>query len=182
MRILGIPGSLREQSYNRLLLGAGASALPEGVYLDIYEGLAQIPPFDEDDETPTTVRSWRNAVAGAQAVLIATPEYNGSIPGQLKNALDWASRPFPNNVFRGKPVAVVGASTGLFGAVWAQADLRRVLGKMGAQVIDEELPVGQAHQAFRPDGALKDPEMRSALADLLGLLIDAVPVPEERSA
>ena len=103
-------------------------------------------------------------------MLIATPEYNGSIPGVLKNALDWASRPFPDNAFRGKPVAVIGASTGLFGAVWAQAETRKVLGVVGADVIDQELPVGLADTAFADDGQLLDAEQRPALARLVGVL------------
>jgi chromate reductase, NAD(P)H dehydrogenase (quinone) len=98
------------------------------------------------------VRALREEIGAADAVLISTPEYNASVPGHLKNALEWSSRPFPDNALRGKPVAVVGASTGLFGAVWAQAELRKVLGSIGARVVDEELPVGQAHEAFTPDG------------------------------
>lgn len=182
MRILGISGSLREQSYNRLLLQAAAQEMPDGVTLTMYEGLAQIPPFDEDADAPTVVRALRQAIAGADAVLVSTPEYNNSIPGQLKNALDWASRPFPNNALRRKPVAVVGASTGLFGAVWAQAELRKVLGKIGAYVVDEELPVGQAHEAFLPDGRLRDEDQRAALSDLLDQLINDAHSRQKRSA
>ena len=103
-------------------------------------------------------------------MLIATPEFNGSIPGVLKNALDWASRPFPDNALRGMPVAVVGASTGLFGAVWAQAEVRKVLETIGADVIDSELPVGQAHIAFGDDGHLADAGMRDALEGLVAVL------------
>ena len=99
----------------------------------------------------------REAIAEADGVLISTPEFNGSIPGVLKNALDWASRPFPDNALRGKPVAVVGASTGLFGAVWAQAEVKKVLGIIGADVLDGELPVGQASGAFGDDGQLPSP-------------------------
>jgi chromate reductase len=106
----------------------------------------------------------------ADALLIATPEYNASVPGALKNALDWASRPFPDNALRGKPVAVVGASTGLFGAVWAQAEARKVLETIGADVLDHELPVGQAHIAFGDDGGLTDTGMRDALEGLVSLL------------
>jgi chromate reductase len=102
--------------------------------------------------------------------VIATPEYNGSVPGVLKNALDWASRPFPDSVLRGKPVAVIGASTGLFGAVWAQAEVRKVLGVIGADVIDDELPVGQAEAAFSENGRLLDEGQRRSLADLAGTL------------
>lgn len=182
MKILGLSGSLREQSYNRLLLQAAALEMPGGVDLQIYEGLAHIPAFDEDLQAPPVVRSFRQAIASADAVLIATPEYNGSIPGQLKNALDWASRPYPNNALRSKPVAVVGASTGLFGAVWAQAELRKVLGKIGALVIGEELPVGQAHEAFSPDGHLRDADHHAVLADLIDQLLGAAHVRAEQSA
>jgi len=106
------------------------------------------------------------------AVLIATPEFNGSIPGVLKNALDWASRPFPGSSLTGKPVAVMGASTGLFGAAWAQAEVRKVLGVIGADVIDGELPIGQADGAFADDGELLDPDQRTVLADLVMVLTE----------
>ena len=173
MRVLGLSGSLRRASYNTLLLRAAADALPPGDGIELHEALAGIPPFDEDVEdrpAPLDVARLRRAIARADAVLIATPEYNGSIPGQLKNALDWVSRPYDRNPLRGKPVAVVGASTGLFGAVWAQADLRRVLGVLGADVVDLELPVGQAEQAFDADGRLVDDEHRRALGEVLGAL------------
>jgi chromate reductase, NAD(P)H dehydrogenase (quinone) len=172
-RILGISGSLRAASLNSSLLRAAANQLPPGVGLDVYEELREIPPYDEDlDVEPAdpAVARLRGAIAAADGVLIATPEYNGSIPGVLKNALDWASRPFSDNALRGKPVAVIGASTGLFGAVWSQADTRRVLGVIGADVIDQELPVGQAEGAFADDGRLLDPEQRAALAELVGVL------------
>jgi chromate reductase len=123
----------------------------------------------------------RDAIAEADGVLIATPEYNGSIPGQLKNALDWASRPFPDNALRGKPVAVIGASTGLFGAVWAQAETRKVLGMIGADVIDAELPLGQADAAFAQDGRLVAPQQRAALAELLSALSARAGAPQERA-
>ena len=171
--ILGLSGSLREGSHNTSLLRAAATALPPGVELRLYEGLREIPPYDSDrDVEPAdpAVERLREAIASADGVLIATPEYNGSIPGVLKNALDWASRPFPDNAFRGKPVAVIGASTGLFGAVWAQAETRKVLGVVGADVIDQELPVGLADTACADDGQLLDAEQRAALAGLVGVL------------
>lgn len=175
MFVLGLCGSLRRGSYNRRLLEAAAAGLPRAVTFEVYEGLADVSPYDEDSDgdgaAPEAVRALREEIAAADAVLISTPEYNASVPGHLKNALDWASRPFPNNALRNKPVAVVGASTGLFGAVWAQAELRKVLGTIGAQVIEEELPVGQAHDAFAPDGGLADPDLRSALADLVERLL-----------
>lgn len=171
--ILGIAGSLREGSHNARLLQAAARALPD-VDLRSYEGLANVPPYSEDGAPDQAVLELRRVVEAADAVLIATPEYNGSIPGQLKNALDWASRPHRRGAFKGKPVAVVGASTGLSGAVWAQADLRRVLGRMGARVIDAELPVGQAADAFDTQGHLRDPELDARLREILDRLVDAV--------
>jgi chromate reductase, NAD(P)H dehydrogenase (quinone) len=173
MRILGISGSFRRDSHNTRLLRAAASALPPGAELELFDGLGAVPPYCEDADTepaPEAVAHLRDEIAAADALLIATPEYNASIPGVLKNAIDWASRPFPDNVLRGKPVAVMGASTGLFGAVWSQAELRKVLRHAGAEVLDAELPVGMADQAFTPAGALADPELRLRLADLLEAL------------
>ena len=112
---------------------------------------------------PASVTALRAEIARANAILLATPEYNASVPGALKNALDWVSRPFATNPFRNKPVAVVGASQGAFGAVWAQADLRRVLTAMGARVDSRELPVPRAHQAFNIDGRLRDPRLEQRL-------------------
>lgn len=173
LRILGISGSLREGSHNTTLLRAAAQTLPPGVELTIYDGLRELPPYDADhDFEPAhpAVARLRAAIAAADGVVLATPEFNGSIPGVLKNALDWASRPFPENALRGKPVTVIGASTGLFGAVWAQAEARKVLGIIGADVIEQELPIGQAETAFAEDGGLLDPEQHAALAELVGAL------------
>jgi chromate reductase, NAD(P)H dehydrogenase (quinone) len=173
IRILGISGSLRSGSHNTALLRAAAHSLPPEAELEVFDGLRDLPPYDADlDVEPAdeAVARLREAIADADGVLISTPEFNGSIPGVLKNALDWASRPFPDNALKGKPVAVVGASTGLFGAVWAQADVKKVLGIIGADVLDGELPVGQAGGAFGEDGHLLDPDMRDALDELVGVL------------
>jgi chromate reductase, NAD(P)H dehydrogenase (quinone) len=174
IRILGLSGSLRSGSHNTALLRAAALSLPSGAGLEVFDGLRDLPAYDADLDTPETepesVARLRGAIAAADGVLIATPEFNGSIPGALKNALDWASRPFPENSLKGKPVAVVGASTGLFGAVWAQAEVRKVLGIIGADVLDGELPVGQAHGAFGDDGHLLEPDLKNALEELLGVL------------
>ena len=151
MRILAISGSLRRDSHNTMLLRAARELLGPGDTLELWEGLREVPPYDQDDDVepaPAAVAGLRAAVASADAVLIATPEYNHSIPGALKNALDWASRPFATNAFRNKPVAVIGSSTGLFGAVWAQAELRKVLTAMGARVVDVEIAVGLAAEKF----------------------------------
>jgi chromate reductase, NAD(P)H dehydrogenase (quinone) len=182
VRVLGISGSLRRESHNTRLLRAAAEALPPGVELELFDGLEALPPYNEDADLhsgPPAVQHLRERIAAADAVLIATPEYNASIPGVLKNAIDWASRPFPDNALRGRPVAVMGASTGLFGAVWAQAEVRKSLRHAGARPLDEELPVALADQAFTPDGQLADPELRAALADLLEALAREVAVPVE---
>ena len=173
MRILGISGSLRRGSHNTRLLRGLRSLLPTGVELDVFEELAAIPPYSEDDEHtwPEAVASLRAAVTTADAVLVVTPEYNGSIPGQLKNALDWVSRPLAKNPLRGKPVAVVGASAGAFGAVWAQAELRKILGAIGARVVDGEVAVGRAADRFDADGRLVDDEVRAQLVEVLGALL-----------
>jgi chromate reductase len=175
MRILGLSGSLRRESHNtRLLRGAG-NLLPKGAELTVFEGLGEIPPFNEDEELtpPPAVVAFKTAIAEADAMLIATPEYNSSIPGVLKNALDWASRPRADSPLANKPVAVVGASTSLFGAVWAQAETRKVLGSAGARVIDRELPVAQAEEALGADGLPLDRDALEALSATLDELVDS---------
>jgi len=180
--VLGISGSLRAGSHNRKILRAAAELLPPGARLVTFDRLGDIPPYNEDDDAGTTgqqpeaVREFKNAIAEADRVLIATPEYNGSIPGQLKNALDWASRPRAEDPLRGKRVAVVGSTNGLFGAVWAQAELRKILGIHGAEVLDRELGLPLAMDAFDEEGNLVEDGFRDALRDLLEDLA-ASPVP-----
>jgi len=177
MRVLGISGSLRRDSLNTALLRAAAARLPAGAELIEYEGLRQVPPYDEDVEaaaTPAAVEELRTAVRDADAVLVATPEYNSSIPGQLKNALDWVSRPAGRSALNGKPAAAIGASTGIFGAVWAQAELRRVLAAMGGRVVDAELPVGHAKEQYA-DGRLElSPQQSEQLEEILAELVAQV--------
>ena len=185
MRILGISGSLRRGSHNRKLLRAASALLPPGAELVEWDGLAGLPAFDEDLENtpPASVKAFFEAIENADALLIATPEYNASLPGSLKNAIDWASRPFPENVLRYKPTAVVGASTGLFGAVWAQAEVRKVMKASGAHVLEDELPVGMADYAFvEGEDTLSDPELIARLKDLLGDLVREVSSPVEASS
>jgi chromate reductase len=173
MRILAISGSLRRDSHNTQLLHAAGELLGPGDTLELWEGLREVPPFDQDDDVepaPAAVADLRAAVASADAVLISTPEYNHSVPGVLKNALDWASRPIATNPFRGKRVAVIGASTGIFGAVWSQAEVRKILGAMGAQVAEVELAVGLAAEKFDDEGRLVDVQTRELLRDSLGAL------------
>ena len=174
LRVLAINGSLRSGSHNGALLRAAGALLPSGVELVELTGLAHLPAYSQDHDVsppPATVAALRDAPAAADAVLISTPEYNSSIPGALKNALDWASRPFPENALRAKPAAVIGASTGMFGAVWAQGELRKVLHTIGAHVVDRELPVPFAHERFDDRGRLIDDLLRQELSDLLGELV-----------
>ena len=172
MRVLGISGSLRADSHNRRLLRVAAGLLPPEAELVVFEGLKAIPPFDEDNESAPgiAVRSWQGAITAADALLFATPEYNSSIPGQLKNAIDWASRPIATAALRNKPSAVIGASTGMFGAVWAQAELRKALAAAGARVVDRELPIGDSANAFNPDGTLVERDQTLLLGEILAEL------------
>ena len=173
MRVLGISGSLRGDSLNTKLLRAAAELFPEEAELALWDGLKAVPPYDEEDDVvpgPPAVEELRRAVAEADAILFATPEYNSSIPGQLKNAIDWISRPLATNPLRNKPVLVVGASTGAFGAVWSQVELRKVLGATGARVVEAEVAVGHAAVRFE-SGALVDEEIREQLQEAVDLLV-----------
>jgi chromate reductase, NAD(P)H dehydrogenase (quinone) len=180
MRILGISGSLRRDSSNTKLLRAAEELLPGDVELVVFDDLEAVPPYNEDrdgDDPPLGAVHLRNAVAEADAVLFATPEYNGSVPGQLKNAVDWASRPHRVSALWGKPVAVTGASSGMYGAVWAQADLRKILGVAGARVVDAEVAVGRAASRFDESGRLVDAELRDELRSAVDALVaEAAPV------
>ena len=175
MRLLGICGSLRRDSWNRRALEAARELVPPGVELEVFDELKAVPPYDEDDDVvpaPAAVERLRDAIARADAVLIATPEYNGSVPGQLKNAIDWASRPFPDSSLRNKPAAVFGGSPSPFGAVWAQAELRKILGVCGARVVDREVALAELPGCFT-DGGRLDSEWTTPLRDLIDALLAA---------
>jgi chromate reductase len=178
MRVLGISGSLRRDSYNAALLRhVGELFEAEGAEFEIYDGLREIPAYDEDYDTadaPEAVLRIREAVRDADAVFFVTPEYNSSIPGALKNALDWVSRPLATSALRYKPVAVIGASSGMFGAVWAQAELRKVLGAIGARVTEGEVAVGNAGERFNENGRLNEPNLEQEVREVVvTLLADA---------
>jgi chromate reductase, NAD(P)H dehydrogenase (quinone) len=172
MQVLALSGSLRSGSHNTALLRAAAAAAPPGVDVRLYEGLKEIPAYDADDDggagaQPEPVRRLREALADADAVLVATPEYNSSLPGFLKNALDWASRPLASSPVRNKPVAVLSSSAGMFGGVWAAAETRKVLGALGARVLEDTVTVPRAHERLA-DGVGPDlaEELRTVLEAL----------------
>ena len=174
MRVLGISGSLRAASYNTALLRAAAELAPANVEIELYQDLEALPPYNEDRDTdapPAGVQRLRDRIASADAVVFSTPEFNGTMPGQLKHAVDWASRPYgKDSALWGKPVAVVGASVTDYGAVWAQDHLRKALGIASARVLDSELPVSRAPERFDEDGVLVDLEIRDRLIEIIASL------------
>ena len=171
MNILAISGSLRAGSHNTDLLQAAAAVAPDAVDIKLYEGLKEIPPYDGDDdapgERPLSVQRFKDALEESDAILIATPEYNSSIPGVLKNALDWASRPLAESPVRNKPVAVLSSSTGMFGGVWAAAETRKVMGALGARTLEDTVAVPKAHERLA-DG------VDATLLDELRTVVDAL--------
>ncbi len=177
MKLLAISGSLRAGSHNTDLLQAAAAVAPDGVDIELYQGLKEIPPYDADDDfpgaQPLAVQRFKTALAAADGILIATPEYNSSIPGVLKNALDWASRPLAESPVLNKPAAVLSSSTGMFGGVWAAAETRKVLGALGARTLEDTVAVPKAHErlANGVDATLLD-ELRTVV-NALGAAVAA---------
>jgi chromate reductase, NAD(P)H dehydrogenase (quinone) len=175
MRILAISGSLRAGSHNRSLLEAARRRVAAEVEFELMdrELIRALPHFDEDLEAVPgpAVAELRERIEAADAVLVATPEYNSSVPGALKNALDWASRPKREAALRNKPAAVIGASTGRFGAVWAQTEVRKVLASAGARVLDDELALPQAHLSLGEAGELTAAEQLDALDGVIESLV-----------
>jgi chromate reductase len=184
VKILMISGSLRRGSYNRALLRAAAQLAPTGVSTATFDGLGAIPFYDgdvEDAGLPSTVVALRRAIVDADALLIATPEYNGATSGVLKNALDWASRG-PDRILAGKPVAVMGASTGGGGARGGIGSVVNVLGRTRSHVLDRVVAVPTATRAFDEDLALRDPAIRAEVAELVTELADLVRTATELAA
>ncbi|HSF62085.1 MAG TPA: NAD(P)H-dependent oxidoreductase [Gaiellaceae bacterium] len=176
MRILAVSGSLRDASYNTALARAAVGQAPEGVEIELYDRLRDVPLYDSDldgEDAPEAVRDLRSRIERADALLLVTPEYNGSVPGVLKNAIDWASRPPRGGAaLWGKTAAIAGATTGQYGALWAQQDLRRILGIAGARVIEGELPVPRAHEAFDGEGRLSNRIVAERLRSHLAALVE----------
>jgi chromate reductase len=176
IRILGLAGSLREDSYNRALLEEAARLAPEGVTIEVFDRLDEIPPFNEDVERegyPEPVRALQRAIEEANALLVATPEYNYSVPGVLKNAIDWASRPAGQSPLEGKPTAVMGASPGMGGTARAQLALRDSFVFTKTPVVPgPEVLVARAPERFDEEGRLTDEPTREFVTDLLDRLVD----------
>lgn len=175
VRVLGLVGSLRRGSVNKRLMDAAGDLLGSGSTVDVFDHLKDIPPFDEDDEAvvPRAVEELRARIAIADAVLVVTPEYNGSVPGQLKNAIDWASRPFATSVLRGKHIAVIGASPSPGGARTAIADAQRILSRAGATVIPETTFVPRVFEHLDHTGALNGYDVRTSIANVTSALLAA---------
>jgi len=182
VRILALVGSLRSGSHNRQLAEAAVKLAPEGVEISIYEGLADIPFYNEDIDNPTDVPAsavrFREAAEGADAFLLFSPEYNGTTPGVLKNAIDWASRPMGSGVFSGKPLAVVGTAYGQYGGVWAQDETRKASGIAGAAILEDvKLSIPESVVRFAERHPSDDAEITEKLAVVVQQVADATKQP-----
>jgi chromate reductase len=174
LKILGFAGSLRVGSYNKALLRATIELLPEDVNLEIFE-IDGIPPFNQDIEKdmPTKVREFKSKIREADTILIATPEYNYSVPGVLKNAIDWASRPYGDNAFEGKPAAIMSASVGMLGGARAQYHLRQIFVFLNVYPVNgPEVILPFAQDKFDANGKLTDENTKKFLRQLLQNLAD----------
>jgi len=175
LKILAIPGSVRAASFNRGLLVAARDLDLPGFEIEIYDGIGDLPIFSQElegENRPARATELDTAVREADAVLIATPEYSGSIPGGLKNLLDWGSRPSGNGAFMGKPTAIIGASPGQYGAARSVEMTAKILAALGAVVLERNLTVGRAMDRFDSDGTLSDEMVRRSLEDILAGLGD----------
>lgn len=178
IKILGVVGSLRKDSYNHFALKAAQELVPDDAVLDLIE-LHGIPVFDQDNEmvSPTSVLAFKKQILAADAILFATPEYNYSVPGVLKNAIDWASRPYGDSVWQGKPAAIMGASVGSLGTARAQYHLRQILVSLNMPVLNQpEVMIGNAAKAFNQDGKLTDEKTRQFIQQLLIELVRLVKI------
>jgi chromate reductase, NAD(P)H dehydrogenase (quinone) len=174
IRILGIAGSLRRESYNRAALRAATQLVPEGATLDVFE-LDGIPAFNQDEEQkpPAKVAELKRRIRETDAILIVTPEYNYSIPGVLKNAIDWASRPYGDSAWSGKPAAIMGASVGTIGTARAQYHLRQMFVFLNVFPINQpEVMIGNAAERFDAQGNLTDATTKDFIRQLLHNLVD----------
>jgi chromate reductase, NAD(P)H dehydrogenase (quinone) len=173
-RLLGIPGSLRRDSYNRATIRAAQGLVPDGTTLDIFD-LTGIPLYSQDDEAklPSRVVELKDRIRRADAIVFATPEYNYSVPGVLKNAIDWGSRPYGDNAWNGKPVAIMSASIGTLGAARAQYHLRQMFVFLNMHPLNQpEVMIANAQQRFDAQGNLTDETTREHIRNQLKILVD----------
>jgi NAD(P)H-dependent FMN reductase len=172
VKILALVGSLRAASINRQLAELAAEAAPEGVAVTVFDGLGDLPFYNEDidnENVPTSVVALRKAAGEADAALVVTPEYNGSIPGVLKNAIDWLSRPFGNSALKGKPAAVIGGSFGQYGGVWAHDETRKSFGIAGPRIV-EDLTLSVPFKSLDGKHPRENAEVVASLRDIVGKL------------
>ena len=172
VKVLALVGSLRAASINRQLAELAAETAPDGVSVTVFDGLGELPFYNEDidnDDVPASVVALRSAAAEADAALVVTPEYNGSIPGVLKNAIDWLSRPFGNGALKGKPAAVVGGSFGQYGGVWAHDETRKSFGIAGPRIV-EDLKLSVPFKSLDGKHPRENAEVADALRDIVGKL------------
>lgn len=171
--VLVLVGSLRAASVNRQIAELAASSAPAGVSLGVFDGLGDLPFYNEDLDTPAAlpapVAALREAAAAADAALVVTPEYNGSIPGVLKNAIDWLSRPFGDGALKGKPLAVIGAALGRYGGVWAHDETRKSFGLAGPRVVDE-IKLSVPMRSLDGKHPRESAELAAALREAVGRL------------
>jgi len=187
-RILALVGSLRAGSHNRQLAEAAVRHAPAGVDIAVFEALAELPYYNEDIDTGAepAAEALRAAVHGSDALILFSPEYNGTMPALLKNAIDWLSRPFGAGAITGKPVAVVGAAYGAYGGVWAHDDVRKSAGIAGAVVVEDvALSVPASAARFAETHPAEDGEIAAKLTEILAVLVEAAEaraLPEPRHA
>jgi len=172
VKILALVGSLRAASINRQLAELAAETAPEGVAVTVFQGLGDLPFYNEDidnENVPASVVALREAAGEADAALVVTPEYNGSIPGVLKNAIDWLSRPFGNSALKGKPAAVIGGSFGQYGGVWAHDETRKSFGIAGPRIV-EDLTLSVPFKSLDGKHPRENAEVVASLRDIVGKL------------
>ena len=183
MKVLAISGSLREEAFSTRLVNAATDLAPEGVEISRLEGLEEIPGFNQDreSEVPEIVEDLRRQIEAADALLIITPEYNASMPGQLKNAIDWASRPHGESALAGKPAAVLSSSPMPFGAIWANQQVRKAFTITGTPTVERELAIGKVDEKIDGSDRLTDDAAREELSALLAELNELVAVIADQS-
>jgi NAD(P)H-dependent FMN reductase len=177
IKVLALVGSLRAASINRQIAQLAAEVAPDGVSVTVFEGLGELPFYNEDidpavgaeRDEPAPVAALRAAAADADAALVVTPEYNGSIPAAVKNAIDWLSRPFGNGALKGKPLAVIGGSLGQYGGVWAHDETRKSFGIAGARVVDA-ISLSVPFQTLGGKAPADDAELSANVRDIVGKL------------